>query len=83
MRLWKNEDQVDVETIAKTIIEEMGLTGVRLIFTGGVDGGRGWKGDVKNMLLDVTSLKGLGWRPRYTSQQAVRLTTRHIINPKQ
>ncbi|MGB9623052.1 MAG: NAD-dependent epimerase/dehydratase family protein [Candidatus Bathyarchaeia archaeon] len=36
-----SEDQVDVGTIAKMVIEEMGLKNVRLIFTGGIDGGRG------------------------------------------
>jgi len=36
--------------IAQIVIEEMGLKSVKLRFTGGADGGRGWKGDVKNML---------------------------------
>jgi len=31
----------------------MGLKNVQFTYTGGVDGGRGWKGDVKNMLLDI------------------------------
>jgi UDP-glucose 4-epimerase len=67
-----SEDQVDVKTIAEIVVEEMGLKDVKLTFTGGVDGGRGWKGDVKNMLLDVSRLKALGWRPRLNSKQAVR-----------
>jgi len=25
--------------------------------TGGVDGGKGWKGDVKNMLLEINKIK--------------------------
>ncbi|MEM2921365.1 MAG: NAD-dependent epimerase/dehydratase family protein, partial [Candidatus Bathyarchaeia archaeon] len=48
-----SEDQVDVKTIAQIVVEEMGLKDTYMFFTGGVDGGRGWKGDVKNMLLDI------------------------------
>ena len=42
-----SEDQIDVKTIAEIVAEEMGLQNVEFKFTGGVDGGRGWKGDVK------------------------------------
>ena len=48
-----SEDQIDVKTIAEIVAEEMGLQNVEFKFTDGVDGGRGWKGDVKNMLLDI------------------------------
>ena len=71
-----SEDQVDVKTIAQIIIEEMGLKNVKLTFTGGVDGGRGWVGDVKNMLLDIDKIKALGWKPKNNSEQAIKKTTR-------
>jgi UDP-glucose 4-epimerase len=74
-----SEDQIDVKAIAGMIIQEMKLKGVELKFTGGVDGGRGWKGDVKNMLLDITKLKSLGWKPRLNSREAVKETTRNLI----
>jgi UDP-glucose 4-epimerase len=74
-----SEDQVDVKTIAKIVAEEMGLKDVKLTFTGGVDGGRGWKGDVKNMLLDISKLEALGWRPKLNSEQAVREAARSLI----
>ena len=74
-----SEDQVDVRTIAQIVIEEMRLKNVKLVFTGGVDGGRGWKGDVKNMLLDISKLKALGWKPKHNSRQAVREAARSII----
>jgi len=35
----------------------MKLKNVKLTFTGGEGGGRCWKGDVKNMLLDTTKIK--------------------------
>ena len=74
-----SEDQVDVKTIAQIVIEEMGLKTVRLTFTGGVDGGRGWKGDVKNMLLDITRLKTLGWKPKLSSKQAIKEAAKSLI----
>jgi UDP-glucose 4-epimerase len=41
-----------------------------------VDGGRGWKGDVKNMLLDIGKLKTLGWKPNPTNHKKA---TKHTI----
>ena len=43
------------------------------------DGGRGWIGDVKNMLLDVTKLKAKGWKPKYNSRKAIRQTVKAIV----
>ena len=31
------------------------------------------------MLLDIRKLKSLGWRPRYGSEEAVRLAARALI----
>ena len=73
-----SEDRASVMYIARAVIEEMGLSSeIRL--TGGVEGGRGWKGDVKVMQLDMNRLKQNGWAPKYGSEEAVRLTTRAII----
>jgi len=55
------------------------LGGVRYHITGGVDGGRGWKGDVKVMSLDVKTMLSLGWEPRYTSDEAVRKTAEALL----
>jgi len=75
-----SEDQTNVTQIARTVIDEMNLRNVRLKFTGGVDGGRGWIGDVKNMLLDIGKLKKLGWKPKLNSKQAVRKTVEYLIS---
>ncbi len=74
-----SEDQINVTEIAHTVIDEMKLKNVKLKFTGGVDGGRGWIGDVKNMLLDIAKLKSFGWKPKLNSQQAVKKTARQLI----
>ena len=74
-----SDDQIEVTRIAEIVAEEMNLNEVQFSFTGGVNGGRGWVGDVKNMLLDTTKLKSKGWRPRYNSEQSVRLTIRKIL----
>jgi UDP-glucose 4-epimerase len=74
-----SEDRVDVMTIANIVIGEMGLGGIGIRLTGGVDGGRGWKGDVKLMQLDMSGLKDLGWRPRWSSSDAVRRTARSML----
>jgi UDP-glucose 4-epimerase len=67
-----SEDQIDVKMIAQIVIEEMGLKNVKLTYTGGVDGGRGWKGDAENMLLDISKIKTLEWKPKHNTQQTIK-----------
>ncbi|MHC1579754.1 MAG: NAD-dependent epimerase/dehydratase family protein [Candidatus Alkanophagales archaeon] len=77
------EDQVTVRRIAEIVCEEMGLVGSRMPefrFTGGR---RGWRGDVPLMLLDISRLKRLGWRPKYSSEEAVRRATRDLLEELQ
>jgi UDP-glucose 4-epimerase len=73
-----SDDYIDVITIADIIINALGLSNVQLKFIDNGDG-RGWKGDVKVMLLDTTRLKRLGWRAMYNSEEAVRVTVNDII----
>jgi UDP-glucose 4-epimerase len=42
--------------------------------------GRGWKGDVRFMLLDISKIRGYGWNPSLSSSQAIRKATRDILN---
>jgi len=71
-------DRLSVLRIAEIVREEAGHPDAGIRLTGGVDGGRGWKGDVKLMQLDTSSLRRLGWAPRYSSEEAVRLTARAV-----
>jgi UDP-glucose 4-epimerase len=72
-------DSVTVARIAEIVVEEMSLSDVDFIFTGGVDGGRGWRGDVKTMLLSTEKLLKQGWRPKYGSEEAVRLAAKKLV----
>ena len=75
-----NEDWVTVKEIADIVVEEMGLRNVEYKFVMVTPDGRGWPGDVKLMLLDITKIKSLtGWRPKLTSKDAVRKTVRELL----
>lgn len=72
-------DQVGVGKIAEIVAAEMGLRDVEFSFTGGVDGGRGWLGDVKIMHLSISKLFDTGWKPRHNSEDAVRLASKALL----
>jgi UDP-glucose 4-epimerase len=73
-----SNDRITVKEIAKIVAEEMKTPNIKFKFTGGVDGGRGWKGDVKKMQLSISRLLKTGWKPKYTSKQAVKLTIKTL-----
>ena len=73
-----SKDKITVKEIARTVAAEMGCPRIRYRFTGGVDGGRGWKGDVKNMQLSIQKLLTTGWKPRFSSKQAVKLAAHEL-----
>jgi UDP-glucose 4-epimerase len=51
----------------------------KLTYSGGE---RGWIGDSPFILLDCSRIRGLGWRPRLTIQQAVLATIQYVsANP--
>ena len=73
-----SEDQIDVKTIVEIVVEKMEFQNIKFKFTGGVDGRRGWRGDVKNMLLDIDKIKALGWKPKNNSEQAITKTVKEL-----
>jgi len=77
-----SETQITVNEIVDILLEEMNLTSYKKKFTGGVDGGRGWIGDVKKMLLDIEKIKKLNWLPKLDSKEAVKKTIREILQNK-
>ncbi|MDF0590188.1 NAD-dependent epimerase/dehydratase family protein [Methanotrichaceae archaeon Mx] len=73
-----SKDSMDVTEIADVVVEKMGLSGVRYRYTGGVDG-RGWRGDVKTMLLSTEAMETLGWRPGHTSRESVEAAAASLL----
>ena len=78
-----SEDRMTVKEIARVVAGEMGFPKIRFRFTGGVDGGRGWKGDVKNMQLSIQKLLDTGWKPKYSSKQAVKRAAHELVRELQ
>ena len=71
-----SEDTISATEIGKAVTEEMGLSDVDFIYTGG---SRGWNGDVPRMRLGIEKMKTLGWKPGYTSERSVRETARALL----
>ena len=74
-----NTDWVTVREIADIVVEEMGLENVEYTYKLMTSDGRGWPGDVKIMLLDISKARSLGWKPSLSSKEAVRLTARALL----
>jgi len=75
-----SEDWVNVKQIADIIVEAMGLRDVEYVYRPATDDGRGWLGDVKTMLLDISKIKrNIGWSPRLSSKDSVKLTVQSLL----
>jgi len=73
------EDVLSVKDLAEIIVKGMNLHDVEYCWQGGVDGGRGWAGDVKKMILSIEKLKSTGWTPRYNSVDTIRLAVEEML----
>ncbi|MFI6691160.1 NAD-dependent epimerase/dehydratase family protein [Streptomyces sp. NPDC050433] len=67
---------LSVLQIAELVTSEMGLVGVPVRPAGD---GTSWVGDQPVIDLDITKLLALGWRPRHSPEQAVRVATRRLL----
>jgi UDP-glucose 4-epimerase len=72
-----SEDQITVLEIAKIITNTLKIE-PEFILTGGINGG-GWIGDVKNMLLDISAIKELGFIPSKNSKESVQQTISDLV----
>jgi UDP-glucose 4-epimerase len=70
------ESTTEVRTIAKMVVKEMGLQSVKFEYTGG---DRGWPGDVPQVRFNTQKMEKLGWKPRYTSDQAVERAVKFLV----
>jgi len=75
-----SDTQITVKEIVEIILKELGYSNVKKNFTGGIEGGRGWVGDVKEMLLDISKIKSSGWLPILNSDSAIRKALGSIVN---
>ncbi|MFA5878849.1 MAG: NAD-dependent epimerase/dehydratase family protein [Candidatus Margulisiibacteriota bacterium] len=69
-------DKTSVTEIANIITEEMGLKDVRYLYSGG---NVGWKGDVPEFQYDLSKIFKLGWKPSYSSNEAVRVSVKEYL----
>lgn len=65
-----------VTKVAQIVAEEMGLKDVKFKYTGGK---RGWPGDVPIVHFNIDKMKKLGWQPKHTSDEAVRIATCRLL----
>ena len=70
-------DTCSVRRIAEIVVEESGLEGVEIYYTGG---DRGWAGDVPKAMLGIESLDKLNFSSEYGSEDAVRYTALSLAN---
>jgi len=72
-----NEDSLTVKGVTDIVVEVLGLNDVKYIYKP-MTGGIGWLGDVKRILLDISKMKKLGWKPNKDCREAVRSTVESL-----
>jgi len=63
------QDSTSVTDIANYLIDSMSLPEVEKFYTGGQTG---WPGDVPKFSYDIRKIRKLGWKPSFSSDEAVR-----------
>jgi UDP-glucose 4-epimerase len=71
------DDQTSVREIADWTIQAMGIDRNAIDVQYG-DSPRGWRGDVPYVKLDTRKMSALGWRPKLSSNEAVRRTIAEV-----
>ena len=71
------DSATEVTRIGELVVDEMNLGDVKFKYTGGK---RGWPGDVPRFQLDVTKINKLGWKAKYSSDEAIRKAIREILD---
>jgi len=72
---------ISVIDIAKMVITETGNSKTLLKFAGGPKGwkGGGWLGDISEVLFDINKLKKLGWIPKFTSNDTIKIAIKETL----
>ena len=74
-----SNDQMNVTRIAEITIDELGLKGVKLRYTGG---DRGWRGDIPKFLLSTEKIGKLGWKAKHNSDEAIREAAKLVVKER-
>ena len=74
-----SNDTINTIDIANIVINQLKLENVKVRLTYGVEG-RGWLGDVKQMLLDCSKINELGWRAKRNSREAITFAVHGILS---
>lgn len=72
------DDRISVREIAEKVVRANGGR-AQIHFTGG---SQGWAGDVPQQLLAIDKVKALGWKPRFTSAEAVDRTIEELVRAR-
>jgi len=73
------EEWTDVTQVADIVVSEMGLKDVKYRYTGGT---RGWVGDIPRTWLSIEKAKAMGWSPKHSSEDAVRMAVRELLKSR-
>ncbi len=75
-----NLDSIRTAEVARIITEGAGRGNLDVVFKPATPDGRGWKGDLKQIQLDIKEILQLGWKPSHTSKEALKLTTEALLH---
>lgn len=70
-----HDDVLDVDSLARIVLDELNMRETCLRHTGGE---RGWLGDSPFVHLDTARLKALGWTPTISIEEGIRRTVRSL-----
>ncbi|MEM1773174.1 MAG: SDR family NAD(P)-dependent oxidoreductase [Desulfurococcaceae archaeon] len=72
-----SNDWIDVKTVVATLLDELGMRSITIEYKP-ILNGVGWPGDVKKIALDIRKIKELGFQPKLSSVEAVRVAVRRL-----
>ncbi|MBN1116453.1 MAG: NAD-dependent epimerase/dehydratase family protein [Bacteroidales bacterium] len=70
-----NREWINVTDLADILCETLSLKDVKYTFAGGV---RGWKGDTPFVHLDIQKISSLGWKPKYSVEETIKMTIEYL-----
>ena len=71
------DSTTSVKDISKFLIKSMSLSDVKVSYTGGKIG---WPGDVAKVSYDTSKIKEIGWKPSFSSNEAVKIAIKENLN---